>query len=801
MALIDTKVMSYMKRLTLILICFTMALGISAQGVLRQQGYVRTVGRPDAPKGKPLSGVLIGVQGQSNNVRSRQNGHFEIPFAQASAGVSSFRLSRVTLGGYNLYETSIMGRPLPVSPSFPLEIVMVSAKEVEAMKQKFTEQVRQRYQAELNKLKAEKAQLGERYQAELNRVNEKYKNCDAYVADLVERFSHIDYATLDYQTSCVYASIEAGNLDEADRLLNQTNSAELLKARAAITKHIEQEQASVRNIDRRLSDYYSGKFEVHAARFDNDSAAWYMQQLVALDTANVKNLMKAAGFYHNSCSKYPESLAFYQRALRQLEAAHEEHSLDAALCYREMSTLFSNMLNRDSDALQSIQKAQQIYREVEGEDTENMARCYQSLSSACERVGDTAKVVDYMQKSIDLRTRLFGSHYWRLGINYSNLGNIYRGRKQFAKSQECFEKGVALVDTTDRNAADALGSLYANWGNMEYNRHNYAEALRLLQKGAYYQSKDMGDGLLFYCMTLHSIGNCYMAMNQKEDGQAYWKRSMDLLTERFGEYGIPLIPYYEERAGLLRAAGEYESALEYYRKVAKIQSDNDMESEQGRAWFAEQTAPCYYNTGYYEQALSAYSTVLDYLRKSNTLTPQTEYQYTMIKSYALFKLGRVHEAMDMAKDAERIREANKLEPGQSLEVMYRCYCALIKTEGDKWRKPFKKFMADKMFTIDIPKSLLDIPGEDTEFVLVSYSVWDWDAERDIYERTDKDLYRYDQKSMTIVLPAHKKTVYMDFDINPRCTINMVTGVNKLARKLMYRTLKESAVKYWPQDFR
>lgn len=792
--------MSYLKHLTLAFLSFIACLSLSAQGVLRQQGYVRTVGRPDAPKGRPLSGVLIGVQGQSNNVRSRQDGHFEIPFNHASAGVSSFRISKVTLGGYNLYETSIMGRPLPVSPNFPLEIVMVSAKEVEAMKQKFGEQVRQRYQAELNKLKAEKAQLGERYQAELNRVNEKYKNCDAYVADLVERFSHIDYATLDYQTSCVYASIEAGNLDEADRLLNQTNSAELLKARAAITKHIEQEQASVRNIDRRLSDYYNGKFEVHAARFDNDSAAWYMQQLVALDTTNVKNLIKAAEFYHNSCSKYPESLAYYQRALRQLEAAHEENSLDAALCYREMSTLFSNMQNRDSDALQSIQRALQIYREVEGEDTENMAMCYMSMSSACERVGDTVKVVDYMQKSIDLRTRLFGPHYWRLGINYSNLGTFYIGRKQYAKSQECFEKGVALVDTTDRNAAYALGTLYANWGNMEYNRHNYAEALRLLQKGAYYQSKDMGDGLESYCMTLHSIGNAYMSMGKKEEGKAYWKRSMDLLTERFGEYGIPLIPYYEERAGLLRADGDYNSALEYYRKAAKIQADNAMDSEQNKAWSAEQMAPCYYNSGLYEQALSAYSAVLDYLRKNNTLNPQKECQYTAIKAYSLFKLGRMHEAMDMAKEAERIREANKLEPGSEMEVMYRCYCALIKAEGDKWRKPFKKFMADKMFTITIPKSLLDIPGEDTEFVLVDYGRWDWDAERDIYERTDKDLYQYDQKSMTIVLPAHKKTVYMDFDINPQCTISMVFGVNKMARKLMYRTLKESAVKYWPQVY-
>lgn len=801
MALMDIKIMSYMNRLTLILLSFIIVLGISAQGVLRQKGYVRTVGRPDAPKGKPLSGVLIGVQGQTNNVRSRQDGHFEIPFAQASAGVSSFRLSRVTLGGYNLYETSIMGRPLPVSPSFPLEIVMVSAKEVEGMKQKFTEQVRQRYQTELNKLRAEKAQLGERYQTELNRVNEKYKNCDAYVADLVERFSHIDYATLDYQTSCVYASIEAGNLDEADRLLNQTNSAELLKARAAITKHIEQEQASVRNIDRRLSDYYNGKFEVHAARFDNDSAAWYMQQLVALDTTNVKNLMKAAGFYHNACSKYPESLAYYQRALRQLEAAHEEHSLDAALCYREMSSLFFNM-QRNAEAMQVIQKAMQIYGEVEGEDTEHMAMCYLLMSLACERTNDTTKVVDYMQKSIDLRTRLFGPHYVQLGNNYNNLALFYQQHGQYAKAQDCYEKGVTLLDSTDCKAADILGTLYSNWGGMLFNQKRYEEALRLFQKAEGYQRKNTGDGLNFYCMTLHAIGNTYRALGHQEKGESYARQAMDLLVKRYGEYGVPLRNYYKEQADQLRLNRDFKSALSLYRKVQNIDEVNAMGKDTvSLAGLKESMAVCFFNTGRYDEALSAYSEAIGHMQESGQMTHLQECFLTTRKAYCVFKLGRLHEAMDMAKDAERIREANKLEPGSEVEVMYRCYCALIKAEGDKWRKPFKKFMADKMFTIDIPKSLLDIPGEDAGFVLVSFGRWDWDAESDIFEHTDEDFYKYDEKSMTIVLPTHKKTVYMDFDINPKCTIHMVTGVNKLARKLMYRTLSESAVKYWPENFK
>ena len=163
-----------MKNFISILLLFLAVGPIQAQNVIRQQGLVRTVGRPDNPKGKPLAGAVISIDGQVNQVLSRSNGTFEIPFNHAQAGVSGFRVRQVRLGGYSLYETSLLTRTCPISPSFPLEVVMISAKEVEAMKSRFQQQVQKRYAAELAKVKAEKIRLGQRYQKELNKVNERF---------------------------------------------------------------------------------------------------------------------------------------------------------------------------------------------------------------------------------------------------------------------------------------------------------------------------------------------------------------------------------------------------------------------------------------------------------------------------------------------------------------------------------------------------------------------------------------------------------------------------------------------------
>lgn len=59
-----------MFRISLFFCMIFMVLPIHSQGIVRQQGYVRTVGRPGNKAGQRLSGVVLKVSGQHNMVKS-----------------------------------------------------------------------------------------------------------------------------------------------------------------------------------------------------------------------------------------------------------------------------------------------------------------------------------------------------------------------------------------------------------------------------------------------------------------------------------------------------------------------------------------------------------------------------------------------------------------------------------------------------------------------------------------------------------------------------------------------------------
>ena len=122
-----------------------MLLGTSLQAqTIRQSGYVRTVGRPNNHAGTRLSGALIRVAGQHNVVQSGRQGAFTLLFNHATAGQTAFTLTSVRLNGYELNEREMLGRKFAVSPTVPVEVVMVSEKEKRDIEERVRQQVEQR---------------------------------------------------------------------------------------------------------------------------------------------------------------------------------------------------------------------------------------------------------------------------------------------------------------------------------------------------------------------------------------------------------------------------------------------------------------------------------------------------------------------------------------------------------------------------------------------------------------------------------------------------------------------------------
>ena len=159
------------------IILFLTTLSLQAQ---TQQGYVKTLGRPNKP-GVPLSNVTVRFRGLVNQVLTGKDGKFAVILQGKKEG-DAIILQSIRKNGYELKDRELVGRSLVFSSRVPLEIVMVNSAELEADKQRIEKKAYQvadkNYQTKLKQLDQqvkEQEITKEQYQQELQDLQDKYE--------------------------------------------------------------------------------------------------------------------------------------------------------------------------------------------------------------------------------------------------------------------------------------------------------------------------------------------------------------------------------------------------------------------------------------------------------------------------------------------------------------------------------------------------------------------------------------------------------------------------------------------------
>ena len=211
-----------MKRSILLFVIVANALLASAQ---MQQGYVKTLGRPNKP-GVPLANATIRMRGVVNAVLSGKDGRFSVLMPDKKKG-DEIVLQSIRKQGYELADPSMIGRKQVFSPTVPIEIVMVNSKELAANKQRIEriayQKADENYQKKLSVLEQqlkEQEITKDQYRQQLQDLQDKYEKYQALIAGMADRYARTDYDHLDSLDREINICIENGELDKADSLIH-----------------------------------------------------------------------------------------------------------------------------------------------------------------------------------------------------------------------------------------------------------------------------------------------------------------------------------------------------------------------------------------------------------------------------------------------------------------------------------------------------------------------------------------------------------------------------------------------------
>ena len=200
-----------------------------------QQGFVKTIGRPNKP-GVFLPNVVIQAQGRVTPVISDSLGEFHIPIPGKMDG-DSLVLTRIQKSGYELLNMDATGHQFVCSSKAPIIISMVDLKQLATDKKRIEDNAyrvaEENYQKKRQHLQAQLDSTSisiEKYRHELVSLEERYENYLLLIGDMANRYARTDFDNLDSIDYQISLCIENGELFKADSLIHTRINPETVVA-------------------------------------------------------------------------------------------------------------------------------------------------------------------------------------------------------------------------------------------------------------------------------------------------------------------------------------------------------------------------------------------------------------------------------------------------------------------------------------------------------------------------------------------------------------------------------------------
>ena len=439
------------------------------QGYVTQEGYVRTIERPNRPS-RGVGSVMVKIR-DVNRIKSDSTGRFRVVFNDRNK--KSFILEDVFKIGYQLKNTGDL-REYPYSSSVRFYIDMYSVTEYEAEKRAIYDKIykdaennyREKMrilQDQLDDAKYDKTLI----EKELEDLRNKIDETPFLLNKVASRLATVDYSKMTEYEKELQSCIENGDLSCVDEIINREGGVDSIYNTAVKWKEIN--EISSKEIEKAIKTLYASYVSA-LTRFDFSLAASHIYKVADLDTCNFENQIEAS-ICNRGVGNYDVSLALANRAynigknnlnfkqmgyawynigeyyfsLQDLENAYKSYL--KALDYMETEAVpFDDDINEPTIRIGAFNVRDERYSH---NDSLLLSSIYLNLSVICSGKGKQNISLAYFGQSSSYKPKLeIGSVE---DSKYFFLKMLARGRLLFDKgswllAEEHFSSLVKIID-------------------------------------------------------------------------------------------------------------------------------------------------------------------------------------------------------------------------------------------------------------------------------------------------------------------------------------------------------------------
>lgn len=425
---------------------------------ITQNGYVRTISRPNH-NSERLDGVLIRVRGNRNPILSSESGDFAILMQDLRNG-DPYALSSVMKSGYQLIEQDLIGRNQVGSDRVPLVVSMISIAQLQAEKSaiadKARSEVEKRYMEQMAQLEQQldaKRLEADEFERRMTELDDQYMRLQAQVDDMADRYARTDYDALDAVSAKINLAIEQGDVDLAERLIQEKGSFAQREERI----HNLQRATAAELLDIRRDCYHM--YSISLSRFQPDSADYYLRRRADIDTTDAAAQLDYAKFLNEYLRDREEAYRYVQRAERWVRRSDGERSMLMLRVLNEQG----QYLHRKGDYSQAMacyKKAVILSKELYGADHRYTATRIVSLGACYYSLGKNKEAKKQLTEAIRIYHLPGQSDSISESNALNNLGGVAFTEKNYSEARICFEQSVRLLMAASPNNSSLPDALF-----------------------------------------------------------------------------------------------------------------------------------------------------------------------------------------------------------------------------------------------------------------------------------------------------------------------------------------------------
>ena len=577
-----------MKKLSVLLCLCLCAVSAAAQ---TQQGYVKTLGRPNQ-KGQALSGVTIRVKGGHNAVLSSVDGAFTLTLTGKKLG-ESYQLQQVQKQGYELKDKGAVGRQYAYSDKVPLVLVMQSRQHYQEEKQRIENSIyaamERRYQSDIERLEQQKAsnQLAiEQYRQQLQQLQQNFERIQGLVDGLAEHYALVDYDELNDKEREINLSIEAGQLEKADSLLQllgvqkqAQDIAQRLQAGQKLQEEAQQDMAAILKQQEKDAEHLYQLYTIALSRYDNDKARFYIETRAALDTTNVEWQNDVACYIEKYWGDHQKSLSYFKRMLVLARQQSDECSGWMSIAYAGIAAIYRSMGNFQQ-ALEYNNKSLSIAIETYGKEHYETASIYSNIGLLYSEMEDYNQAIEYQTKALLIIEKVLGPHHPNIYQPCANLGFVLHNQNPMGNFQLAlayYQRALGVLDDKVVSFYPEIASIYDNLGRLYEDQGDLTNALRCHIESLRYAEKVLNKQHPDLASNYNNIASVYEHQGNGDKAVEYYMKALEISKNAYGEYHGNvatvygnLAAFYSNKELYSKEKNDYDLSVEYGRKALEI---------------------------------------------------------------------------------------------------------------------------------------------------------------------------------------------------------------------------------------